>query len=240
MSVTIRGTDNSASTPAVTGTDGDTGMFFPAADTIAFAEGGAESMRLTSAGNVGIGTSSPTAKLTVSGTAGNNNGIMSFDASDFIRIYADASFGPAINWSSGDMLRFATSDSSFTGFTEQARITSAGLLQFNSGYGSAATAYGCRAWVNFNGQGTISIRASGNVSSISDAGTGNYTINFTTAMPDANYSVGGLCMNNVGFDYSGDLNLADNTLTTGSFRVFTSLTSNILFDPTVVAISVFR
>jgi hypothetical protein len=62
-------------------------------------------------------------------------------------------------------------------------------FQFNSGYGSAATAYGCRAWVNFNGTGTVAIRASGNVSSITDNGTGDYTVNFTTAMPDANYSV---------------------------------------------------
>lgn len=61
-------------------------------------------------------------------------------------------------------------------------------LQFNSGFGSVATAYGCRAWVNFNGTGTVSIRESGNVSSITDNGTGDYTINFTTAMPDANYS----------------------------------------------------
>jgi hypothetical protein len=61
-------------------------------------------------------------------------------------------------------------------------------LQFNSGYGSVATAYGCRAWVNFNGTGTVAIRASGNVSSITDNGTGDYTVNFTTAMPDANYS----------------------------------------------------
>jgi hypothetical protein len=63
-----------------------------------------------------------------------------------------------------------------------------GDLQMNSGYGSVATAYGCRAWVNFNGTGTVAIRASGNVSSITDNGTGNYTVNFTTAMPDANYS----------------------------------------------------
>jgi hypothetical protein len=48
--------------------------------------------------------------------------------------------------------------------------------------------YKCRAWVNFNGTGTVAIRASGNVTSITDNGTGLYTVNFTTAMPDANYS----------------------------------------------------
>ena len=64
-----------------------------------------------------------------------------------------------------------------------------GNLAFNSGYGSAAVAYGCRAWVNFNGTGTVAIRASGNVSSITDNGVGDYTVNFTTAMVDANYSV---------------------------------------------------
>ena len=61
-------------------------------------------------------------------------------------------------------------------------------LSINAGYGSNAAAYGCRAWVNFNGTGTVAIRESGNVSSITDNGTGDYTINFTTAMPDANYS----------------------------------------------------
>jgi hypothetical protein len=67
--------------------------------------------------------------------------------------------------------------------------TSGGDLKFNSGYGSVATAYGVRAWVNFNGSGTVSIREDGNVSSITDNGTGDYTVNFTTAMPDANYAV---------------------------------------------------
>ena len=66
-----------------------------------------------------------------------------------------------------------------------------GNLSFNSGYGSSAVAYGCRAWVNFNGTGTVAIRASGNVSSITDNGTGLYTVNFTTAMPDANYAHSG-------------------------------------------------
>ena len=74
---------------------------------------------------------------------------------------------------------------------ETINITSgiSGDLKFNSGYGSVATAYGCRAWVNFNGTGTVAIRDSGNVSSITDNGTGDYTVNFTTAMPDTNYSI---------------------------------------------------
>ena len=45
-----------------------------------------------------------------------------------------------------------------------------------------------KAWVNFNGTGTVAIRASFNVSSITDNGTGDYTVNFTTAMVDANYA----------------------------------------------------
>ena len=51
--------------------------------------------------------------------------------------------------------------------------------------------YKCRAWVNFNGTGTVAIRESGNVSSITDNGTGNYRVNFTNAMPDENYSTSG-------------------------------------------------
>ena len=52
-----------------------------------------------------------------------------------------------------------------------------------------APGYMARAWVNFNGTGTVAIRASGNVTSITDNGTGDYTVNFTTAMADANYAV---------------------------------------------------
>ena len=59
--------------------------------------------------------------------------------------------------------------------------------------GSAEQSGLCKAWVNFNGGGTVAIRASYNVSSITDNGTGDYTVNFTTAMVDANYSVCGLC-----------------------------------------------
>jgi hypothetical protein len=79
--------------------------------------------------------------------------------------------------------------------TSALSVTS-GNLQFNSGYGSVATAYGCRAWVNFNGTGTVAIRGSGNVSSISDIGTGLYRINFATNMPDANFTAVGNCAQN--------------------------------------------
>jgi hypothetical protein len=74
------------------------------------------------------------------------------------------------------------------GGTQVGEFDSSANFKFNSGYGSVATAYGCRAWVNFNGTGTVAIRASGNVSSITDNGTGDYTVNFTTAMSDANYA----------------------------------------------------
>lgn len=66
-----------------------------------------------------------------------------------------------------------------------ANITAAKLDGAQSG---SAPIYAARAWVNFNGTGTVAIRASGNVSSITDNGAGDYTVNFTTAMPDANYS----------------------------------------------------
>jgi hypothetical protein len=80
-----------------------------------------------------------------------------------------------------------------TGGTVAGNLSVTGNLSFNSGYGSSAVAYGCRAWVNFDGTGTPSIRASGNVSSITDLGAGAYRTNFTTAMPDANYSATGSC-----------------------------------------------
>lgn len=66
--------------------------------------------------------------------------------------------------------------------TRAAQLAGLGSLE------GSAPAYACRAWVNFNGTGTVAIRASGNVSSITDNGTGNYTVNFTTAMPDTSYA----------------------------------------------------
>ena len=60
----------------------------------------------------------------------------------------------------------------------------------------SAPMFACRAWVVFDGRGTVSIKASGNVSSITDNGTGDYTVNFTTAMPDANYCATGNVLTN--------------------------------------------
>ena len=113
-----------------------------------------------------------------------------------------------------------------------------GNLSFNSGYGSVATAYACRAWVNFNGTGTVAIRASGNVSSITDNGVGNYIVNFTTAMPDTDYAVGctvqrdtsGTAAN----DSSGMANSETAMLTT-SVNVTRGAS-----DPLVFCVSIFR
>jgi hypothetical protein len=84
------------------------------------------------------------------------------------------------------------------GGTACGQFDSSANFKFNSGYGSVATAYGCRAWVNFNGTGTVAIRASGNVSSITDNGTGDYTVNFTTAMSDANYCISAISSTTTG------------------------------------------
>jgi len=172
MSVIIDGTngisdvDGSASTPAIRGTDANTGIYFPGADRIGFSEGGTQ--------------------------------VGEFDAS--------------------------------------------GNFQFNSGYGSVATAYGCRAWVNFNGTSTVAIRASGNVTSITDNGTGNYTVNFTISMPDVNFSIAGYTVNPA----SRALVFGDvNTYATGSIRVNTGYITGFngeatSIDATYVNIAVFR
>jgi len=105
------------------------------------------------------------------------------------------------------------------------------------------TNYKCRAWVNFNGTGTVAIRAAGNVTSITDNGTGDYTVNFTTAMPDANYSYAGGGSINDGFDnkvlllVSGDRDIAP---ASGSLRINTVFSGNTAIDAGIVTVTVFR
>ncbi len=120
-----------------------------------------------------------------------------------------------------------------------ASISSSGNFSFNSGYGSVATAYACRAWVNFNGTGTVAIRASGNVSSITDNGTGDYTVNLTTAMPDVNYSIVGSTIgsgNGATFIDSRGTSLATGSARFGAF----SSAANTLGDRDFISIAVFR
>ena len=159
----ISAVDGTASVPALVGNDTNTGIYFPAADTIGFSEGGVQ--------------------------------VGEFDSS--------ANF------------------------------------KFNSGYGSVATAYGCRAWVNFNGTGTPAIRASGNVTSITDNGTGDYTVNFTTAMPDANYAITGTAMSSL-----ASVNLFFSPVTTApsttALRLITFSSGYSYQDSLYVSVSIFR
>jgi len=123
-----------------------------------------------------------------------------------------------------------------------------GDLSFNSGYGSAAVAYGCRAWVNFNGTGTPAIRASGNVSSITDGGIGIYTVNFATAMPDTDYAVSGIGSNentNGNRGANGFMVEGSADMTTSSCKVLyaygsTASTDGSLMDPESALIMVIR
>jgi len=87
-----------------------------------------------------------------------------------------------------------------------------------------APLYMCRAWVNFNGTGTVAIRASGNVSSITDNGTGDYTVNFTTAMPDANYSMFGMVESVSATDTRDNINIKGVQGTSVSNKTTTSVT----------------
>jgi hypothetical protein len=251
--------DGSAATPAIRGTDTNTGMFFPAADTIAFSEGGVESMRINSSGQVGIGTASPAYKLDVTGSGATtcqiertdgtyvlalkgsgtssvgalgmatNDMVMLTNGSERMRINSTGKVGIGTTNPSGD---FTVSNGGANGFeinptegsgastkinsfnrstsvyttlqfdaldfrvatgssaTERMRIASDGTISTTIGstlYG----AYSARAWVNFNGTGTVAIRQSRNVSSITDNNTGDYTVNFTTAMPDGEYALSG-------------------------------------------------
>ena len=102
--------------------------------------------------------------------------------------------------------------------------TSGQALQTNGsgalswGPGVANDAQLCKAWVNFNGTGTVAIRGAYNVSSITDNGTGDYTVNFTTALSDANYAATFGCLVNSG---SGSMRGVNSTVpTTTTLRVY--------------------
>jgi len=134
-----------------------------------------------------------------------------------------------------------------TAGTTAVTIDTSQNLLFNSGYGSAALAYGCRAWVNFNGTltSTITPRASGNVTSVTKNGTGDYTVNFTTAMTDVNYC--GVALPNDGTTGTNLVIGCENqtrTKTVSSYNVWTAYGGNgsnkTLYDVNTVNVAIFR
>jgi hypothetical protein len=137
-----------------------------------------------------------------------------------------------IFFSAADTIDFAEGGAAVGQFDSSANF------KFNSGFGSVATSYGCRAWVNFNGTGTVAIRASGNVSSITDNATGAYTINFTNAMPDANYSAGQATGDGTGagkfiFGFTA-------TPTTTTYKILTTTFPGVDTDMSYISVAFFR
>jgi len=104
----------------------------------------------------------------------------------------------------------------------------------------SAPIYACRAWVNFNGTGTVAIRASGNVSSITDNGTGDYTVNFTTAMPDANYCVAGTAIATLGGRTADVSPYSGGTYSTTAIRFLVKDSADITIDSATVSVAIFR
>jgi len=130
--------------------------------------------------------------------------------------------------------------------TTSSGVDVTGDLKFNSGYGSSVIGYGVRAWVNFNGTGTVAIRDQGNVSSITDNGTGDYTINFATALPDTNYCVVGSGISASSHPaISLSVSSASGAQATGSIRVVVATTggansNGFVTEGSITSVAVIR
>jgi hypothetical protein len=119
-------------------------------------------------------------------------------------------------------------------------ITAAKLDGAQSG---SAPIYGCRAWVVFDGTGSTgtnqTILASGNVSSVYKNGTGDYTVNFTTAIQDANYCVNATASLSSGDTVGASFNPIEGSIATGSVRLRVRATSTLI-DRQVLSVAIFR
>jgi hypothetical protein len=200
---------------------------------------GTTAVTIDTSQNVGIGTTSPISNggyggLSLNGTSGALFSMMT-NGTESGRI---ASLGDETSVQCKASTGYINFVQGVSGGTVRGRFDSAGNFQYNSGYGSVATAYGCRAWVNFNGTGTVAIRASGNVSSITDNATGDYFVNYTNAMPDANSSVVGTTRDDVGTNAGGIVTLSSQT--SSAARVLSCGTSGTQKDFSYMGIVVLR
>jgi len=206
-------------------------------------DGTSDNINLTDNGRVGVGTSSPATPLTLDG----GDLKLTTATSTTRRVFALGGTGDySLGTSGGSAIAFIrdgsnNDDIAFethvqgSSHAERARITSGGDLRFNSGYGSVATAYGCRAWANGNCS-TDTLRGSGNVSSITEIGGGEHRFNYTSAITDANYSIvataGGIS-GATGDDANASLTSSE--VITTSCRVRTNAS-----NPLMINIAVFR
>jgi hypothetical protein len=190
-------------------------------------------MTIDTSQRVGVGTATPSQKLTVVGNL-KSAGAQASNVANLILTRLDNSW--SINNETDLRVYVGTGDTDSPS-TKVAEFNTNGLFRFNSGYGSAAIAYGCRSWIRLN-MATATINGSGNVSSVTDNGTGQFTINFSTAMPDSNYAaVSGATDNiNTGTDMTNAY--ADGT---GSYRLIGHYTGNDTNrDVTRACAAVFR
>lgn len=130
---------------------------------------------------------------------------------------------------------YASSAENAAGVIENKAVDPLGIREAFNATGDAPV-YACRAWVNFNGTGTVAIRGSGNVSSVTDHGTGDYTVNFTTAMPDANYAISVVCRDAA--YTAGPANAA--AMAAGGVRMGTRNSANAVADSDHVSVFVVR
>jgi hypothetical protein len=119
-------------------------------------------------------------------------------------------------------------------------VTNATLPAQLNATGSAPI-YACRAWVNFNGTGTVAIRESGNVSSITDNGTGTYVVNLTTSLQDANGAPAGSAIPGTAGTGNNNRNVYAAQITTNQIRVnITENNVNTFADSEFISVAIFR
>jgi hypothetical protein len=204
----------------------------PSATALTLQSAGTTAVTVDTSQNVGIGTTSPNAKLQVANSTAGQTGFQ-VTSNGNAAVYIDYTGNGANYWQSSGT-NFWTS---VGGGTTRMSLDSSGNLAFNSGYGSAATAYGCRAWVKFTGS-SGSISASGGVSSITRNSTGHYTVNLSFTMPDANYSVTAMPFNQSSGNGTRCI-VGEGTPTTTSFQIFNMLFNGSQEDANT-AVAVFR